>query len=154
MNPWIRAAKWIVPVFALFVLMALPSVADARGGRWSGIDPVFYMNGHQFNVTVEWPAEHTCDLDGVVEFKIRAPGGEFEAESRGKFDCDDGDLNRVYTQTRFSDNGEGDQADIKARLRASASFPVIVTVHRDGELVEECEGVSNRTIRCEPVSAE
>ena len=104
---WSRNLKWMVVVSALLVLVATAPVVSA-GRRWSGIDPVLQVNGDQFNITVFWPEEFDCYIDGI-DFTVTVPRGadaEVLDESTGEFACGDGSYNKIETVTRSRLFGE------------------------------------------------
>lgn len=157
MDTWIRQLKWIVSAIVLVSMLTVPAVVFGHGGRWSGMDPDFVVDGHQYNVTIYWPSHHSCNIEGPIKFVIRAPGGEFGSESEGEFSCSIADETQsvtsqgeisLETKTRFLSKSKRGPIMITAGLRSSESFPVLIKIERDGRTVQECEGESNELIKC------
>ena len=134
----------------LLVLFMSASQADARGGRWSGIDPEILINGHTINVYVGWYEDDTCLIEDVfVEFSI--PDGTeavLVAESNDTFGCDNNPSVTLVTQSSIYD-GEKAQIVVEANVETSADdgehagdheeFHTMIKIYLDGELVATCE---------------
>ena len=148
---WSRNLKWMVAVSALLVLVATAPVVSA-GRRWSGIDPVLQVNGDRFNISVFWPEEFDCYIDGI-DFTVTVPRGadaEVLDESKGKFACGDGEYNEIETDTDIVYKGKGSRVGIFAYVTADGErFPVRVLVTRNGAPERVCRGWSNSTVKCQ-----
>ena len=139
----VAGRKWIVPsVAALLMVLLLVPVAHA-GILWSGIDPIFEVKGHTFNVFIEWPSEYTCSIEDPIDVKIRVPDDSsfvFISESSDDVgDC--GSPQRTVTKVKFDD--DQDEVKVKARVNSEFDFPVKVKVFLDGNLEVSQMGESN-----------
>ena len=139
--------KWIVPsVAALLMVLLIVPVAHA-GILWSGIDPIFEVKGHRFNVFIEWPSEYTCSIEDPIQVRIRVPEDSsyvFISESSDDVgDC--GSPQRTVTRVKFDD--DQNEVRVRARVRSEFDFPVKVKVFLDGDLVKSQMGESNRWTR-------
>ena len=52
MRKWRRSLKWMAGASMLLVLMLVTTVAYG-GGRFSGIDPIVYVDGDRINIWAE-----------------------------------------------------------------------------------------------------
>lgn len=147
--------KWLVGVgFLLLLLFASASQADARGGRWSGIDPEIRVNGQQVNVRVEWPTRYNCTVEETkVRFLVPKDSDHaLIAESNDLLQCNDGGFTRLETESRIDEKFDHNMVSVRAKVKASESFPVRVFVYLNGELAAKCGGYSNGEIRCGRIS--
>ena len=46
-----------------FMAVVVPGIE--AGHKWSGADPILMIEGHQFNVRIEWPEEFDCEIDSI-----------------------------------------------------------------------------------------
>lgn len=79
--------KWMVGASMLAVMLAAVGVVHG-GGRWSGIDPILTVDGHQVNIIVSTSQGSWCDLD-TIAVEVSVPQGsdtQFISESSGA-DC-------------------------------------------------------------------
>ena len=148
---WSRNLKWMVVVSALLVLVATAPVVSA-GRRWSGIDPVLQVNGDRFNITVFWPEEFDCYIDGI-DFTVTVPRGadaEVLDESIDTFLCGDDEFNEIETDTEIIyHRGRGKMVNISAYVDAEGErFPIRVLVARDGVPERVCRGWANTDVDC------
>ncbi|MCH8109221.1 MAG: hypothetical protein IIB15_03750 [Chloroflexi bacterium] len=144
MRKWKRGLKWMTGASMLLVLMLVTTVAYG-GGRFSGIDPIVYVDGDRINVWVEWPEEYTCELDGLIDFEIKHSKKsevQFVSESIDDFTCGDGSFITIETQTdlRADKKLKTDEIRVKARARATGVFPLRVVIYQNDVLVGSCEG--------------
>lgn len=144
MSKWMKKTKWMIAASMMLVVLAGVSVVHG-GGRWSGVDPEFTVDESYINVWVEWPEEHTCNLDETIEFEIKygkKAKVKFVAESKDSFECSDGSTTTIKTNTNLKkDKKLGDnELRLKAKAHGSEIFPVRVLIYQNGELVGSCDG--------------
>ena len=144
MRKLIKNLKLIIAVSTMLALFAVAPVVYG-GITWTGIDPIFYVNGTKFNVRAELPSEFICSLSGPIEIGVTVPADshvKFISESSHIFDgCE------VETKTKFfRDNDINNRILIQALFPAYESFPVKLKVDRDGVMVAVYEGFSNEVV--------
>ena len=67
--------KWIAGIAAVMVLLlSVPATTEA-GRRYSGADPIVMLDGHKFNISIEWPSKFDCKITGPVEVRVYIPEG-------------------------------------------------------------------------------
>ena len=136
--------KWMTGASMILVLMLVTTVAYG-GGRFSGIDPIVYVDGDRINIWAEWPEEYTCELDGLIDFEIKHSKKsevEFVSESIDDFDCGDGSSTTIWTQSELKADKKlkTDEIRVKAKAKATGVFPLRVVVYQNDVLVGSCEG--------------
>ena len=89
----IKNMKMVVGLGATVAMFAIAPVVYG-GITWSGIDPIFTVDGYKFNVKIEYPSQYDCDFDDEVEVVVTVPKGastEFVSESQGELSgCEQG----------------------------------------------------------------
>ena len=136
--------KWLLGPTALLLVMML-AVPIAHGGvLWSGIDPIFRVADHQFNVRIEYPSQYDCSIDGDIKVVVKVPKSVdhvFLSESKGNLSgCSQ------LTHTYFEKSRAKDHITVRVEVRSDEKFPVKVKVDMDGEWVAVAEGDSNSRI--------
>ena len=105
------------------VLVMFAAVPVVHGGMsWTGIDPIFNVNGHQFNVWIEWPSQYDCDIE-EIEVEVKVPSDfdyEFVSESSEDLGC--GSLVTTETEIRFTHSGAA-KSKWKARWSPTRTSP-------------------------------
>ena len=139
----LKSPKLISVMAAMVAMFAIIPIASG-GGSWTGIDPVFLVKDHKFNVIIKWPEPYTCSIEDPISVKIRVPKDSsyvFISESSDDVgDC--GSPQRTITKAKFvnADN----EVKVKARLKSEFDFPFMVEVYLDGELISTQTGDSNK----------
>ena len=149
--------RWAAAVPALFILFASATVV-LGGLRWIGMDPDVTLDGSKVSVSVFWPQDGTCSIDGSIEIGVIYPAGVADArllsESQSEFECDGpgGGVVQLVTVTDLQQSPDtrrnADKVVVTALLTASETMPVKVEVTLDGETVRKCAGTSNRLVTC------
>ena len=150
MKGLIMNLKLMAGVAAVLVMFAAVPVVYG-GVSWTGIDPIFIVNGHQFNVWIEWPSQYDCDIE-EIEVTVRVSADmyyEFVSESSEDLGC--GSLTSTNTKVKFDDNGDN-KVKVKGEVESDETFPVVVKVYLDGELVRTYEGDSDDDVTGEPIA--
>ena len=142
--------KWFLGVIIPLLILSMAVPVTYAGVSWTGVDPVFKVNGQQFNVWIEWPSEFTCNVKSPIAVTVRAPRDasvQFVSESEGNFGC--GVITK--TSTEIDRNGSN-KVHISAQVESDSSFQVNVKVYVNGELVRTYSGASNDTVSGQPVT--
>lgn len=148
MLEWLKARnplqKWAFTAVLVAVLgwLLVPAIA-AAWLEWDDVDPIIRLKGgHILSVDVEWPQPFTCTVQGPILVEVEVPKGlkaELVAEASKAFPCQ-----TLATQTTIIEKrGGGKEVEVRALVRASASFPVRVLISLDGQLIATPEGTSN-----------
>ena len=74
---------------------------------------------------------------------------EFVSESSEDLGC--GSLTSTNTKVKFDDNGDN-KVKVKGEVESDETFPVVVKVYLDGELVRTYEGDSDDDVTGEPIA--
>ena len=128
MKKWVKNIKLMIAVSTMMAMFAIAPVVHG-GITWSGIDPIFLVKGHQFNVIIKWPEQYTCSIEDPIKVKIRVPEDSsyvFISESSDDVgDC--GSPQRTITKVKFG--GKGGEVKVTGRrinddLRISIRNPV------------------------------
>ena len=138
-----KSLKLTVAVTTMLAMLAIAPVVHG-GISWSGIDPIFFVKDHKFNVVIKWPEQYTCTIEDPIEVKVRVPEDSsymFISESSDDVgDC--GSPQRTVTRVKFVESNE--KVKVKARLKSEFDFPFMVEVYLDGSLIATQMGESNR----------
>ncbi len=142
MKKLMKNVKLMIAVSTMLAMFAIAPVVHG-GISWTGIDPIFLVKDHQFNVIIKWPEQYTCSIEDPIDVKIRVPEDSsyvFISESSDDVgDC--GSPQRTITKAKFG--GKGGEVKVKARLDSEFDFPFLVEVYLDGELISDQMGDSN-----------
>jgi hypothetical protein len=134
------------PAILMIAMFAIVSVAHA-GVLWSGIDPVFKVDGRRFNVWIEWPSEYTCTITEPIAVDVKVPRDSsyvFISESADDVgNC--GAHQRTMTNVTFQSKLRN-EVKVAATVTSDLTFPVVVKVYREGELVRVYYGASNESV--------
>lgn len=159
MRKLAKNLKLTVAVTTMLVMFAVAPVVYG-GISWSGIDPVFKVDGHRFNVYIEWPEHKTHFIDGLIDVDIWYPKGadvEFVSEAYDTFLYESEgkkELIKAFTKTNLKDGADSDPNQggilVSAKVNTSKRIPVNVKVYHNGELVQFCEGYSDEFVFCDP----
>lgn len=130
----------------MIAMFAIVSVAHA-GVLWSGIDPIFKVDGRKFNVWIEWPSEYTCTIIEPIAVNVKVPKDSsyvFISESVDDVgNC--GAHQRTVTNVTFQSKLRN-EVKVAATVTSALTFPVMVKVYRDGELMRVYYGTSNESV--------
>jgi hypothetical protein len=134
------------PAILMIAMFAIVSVAHA-GVLWSGIDPVFKVDGRKFNVWIEWPSEYTCTITEPIAVDVKVPRDSsyvFISESADDVgNC--GAHQRTDTKVQFH-GAKRNEVKVASIVTSDQTFPVVVKIYREGELVRVYEGMSNAVV--------
>ena len=72
MKKWMRNIKLIIAVSTMLAMFAIAPIVHG-GISWTGIDPIFLVKDHQFNVIIKWPEQYTCSIEDPIDVTIRMP---------------------------------------------------------------------------------
>ncbi|MCI0437824.1 MAG: hypothetical protein L0177_01690 [Chloroflexi bacterium] len=140
-----RHIKWVLGPAVLFFIM-IAAVPITHGGiLWSGIDPIFSVDDHQFNVRVEYPSQYDCSLLRDIQVFVKVPWQSQRTlitESQGTL----GGCSQT-TRTYFYPSLLRDEVEVRVVVIATEDFLVKVKVDRDGKWVAQAFGESNDLIR-------
>ncbi|MCI0439865.1 MAG: hypothetical protein L0177_12145 [Chloroflexi bacterium] len=158
--------KLAVGLLAVVVLLASAGVAQARGARWTGIDPELIVEGHKVNIVVAMPPGEWCKTDGPIAFNVFVPNLDntyVVAESSGEHKPGKSSMsntsrtacNTVTVTTLGEHDGESDTIYLTSLVESrneKAKFPIDITVSVDDTQQALCSGKANAIIHCGPVS--
>ena len=150
MRKWMKNIKLIIAVSSMLAMFAIAPVVHG-GITWSGIDPIFLVNGHQFNVYIEWPSQYTCTIQGPIEVDVRVPNNAPYAFIMESSDDVGGCGSPQFTETKV-DFDNRDNVEVKTEVHSAQVFPVRVLVYLDGLLVRTYEGMSSDDITGDPIA--
>ena len=144
MRKWMKNIKLIIAVSTMLVMFAVAPVVYG-GITWSGIDPIFYVDGHKFNVRAEWPSAYNCSISDDIKIVVKVPAGskvKFISESLHVFEgCE------IETNTKiFRDHNLRNRILVQAFFPADESFSVKLKIDRDGKMVAMYQGYSNEVV--------
>lgn len=117
----------------------------AAGVKWSGIDPMFELNGQRVNVNIIYPSEFDCSIDGPISVEVKVPAGtvvKFFTESSANLSgCSQ------ETITTISESGGlTDYFRVRARVSSEEEFKMKVKVSLNGLPVRNFSGESNEWV--------
>ena len=134
----------MVTISTMLAMFAIAPVVYG-GITWSGIDPIFTVDGHRFNVRIEFPIEYSCDVDGPIDVKVAVPAGahgKFIMESAGVF----GDCLQVTHTTLVRKDNYVNKIAVGVRVNTDEEFRVRVKVDLDGIWVKSTEGDAGKWV--------
>ena len=146
MRKWMKNIKLMVAVSTMLAMFAVAPVVYG-GITWSGFDPIFYVNGHKFNVRAELPSEFICSLSGSIAIDITVPGDatvDFISESSYEFS--NGCEVETDTEIVWDDSLSEKVLLFRAFFPADQRFEVKIKIDKDGEMVAVYEGFSNEVV--------
>ncbi len=157
--------KLAVGLLAVVVLLASAGVAQARGARWTGIDPELLVEGHTVNIVLAMPPGEWCKTDGPIEFNVFVPNLDnayVVSESSGEHKPGKSSMSNVsrtvcsaVTVTTLDEHdGESDTIYLTSLVKSrnnKAKFPIDITVRVDDMLQALCSGKANAITHCGPV---
>ena len=148
-----KKMKWFIPVMAamLFVAVVVPGTTEG-GKKWSGIDPIFLVNGDQFNVWIEWPEGYGCSITEPIEIDLMVPKSTSYVFMSESSDDVDGCGFPQLTETKAKFTGSNGKVKFVAKVDSEEDFPVRMKVYFKGELVRTYEGDSNEGVTGKPSS--
>jgi hypothetical protein len=142
----------------LVTTAAIPVIAEAEEAQWIGIGPRVEIDGQQIYPRVEWTDGHACDIDGPIQLLVSAPRDSkylVRGESAGRFDCDgDGRYETILmTETRVIERRHTSGISVTASVNSPETrFPVRVSMFGTNEIINVCQGFSNKRIRCRGIA--
>jgi hypothetical protein len=150
MSVTLKRASVVTALLAVIAMLALlPPVAEGRGGRWSGIDPIITVGEHQFNVRIEYPSEYDCSLVSAIVVVVKVPlfmQRQLLTESIGLHGGCLQTSTTLFVPALFARD-----VDISVLAVSLSQHPVRVKVDRDNRWVASKEGLSNRVIRANDI---
>ncbi len=139
-----KRLKWFLIPSMMVILVAIVGPV-AAGVKWSGIDPIFELNGQRVNVRIDYPSEFDCSIDGAIPVRVTIPAGtdvKFFTESTANLSgCDQ------ETITTISESNDiTGQFQVRAKVSSEEQFKLKVRVYVSGLPTKNFNGDSNEWV--------